>query len=460
MSDHRMDADEISDDVHTPKPMSGAPVPTPPARHLLEESQRNVPLPPWHLVQQSFPDRALPSVAAAVRAQLARPEIAATLRPGDRVAVCVGSRGIGCLAEVVRSLVAGLRGTGTEPFLVPAMGSHGGGTAEGQLEILASLGVTEASVGAPIRASMEVVELGEVLDGIRVHADKIAATEADAVIPVARIKPHTDFRGPMESGLHKMLGIGLGKHRGAAYLHGFPLASFGELVPAVGALVRSRLPVPFGIAIVEDGNEQPGVIEAVLGEAMSRREPELLALAKEWLPRLPFEAADVLIVQEIGKNISGAGMDPNVTGRYPLGNVPPEIDVRSLIVLDLSEATHGNASGIGMADLTTRRAVGKIDRQVTYTNHVTSRTIAAAKIPLTAYTDREALDIAVHSLFCPDPARLRVAWIRNTLELTTLRLSEPLWKELDGTPGLTALTGSEPVRFDSDGSLLAGPEEA
>lgn len=429
---------------------------SPAGRPILEPSQQDLSLPPWRTVRQLLPHRGLPSVGDAVREQIARPEIRDRIRPGARVAVGVGSRGIGRIDEITAALVAALRGAGAEPFIVPAMGSHGGGTAAGQVEVLASLGVTEESVGAPIRASMDTVKLGEVAGGVEVHMDRIAYTEADAIVPVGRVKPHTDFRADLESGLHKMLGIGFGKHRGASYLHGFPFHRFGELVEAVGSFVRSKAPVPFGIAVVEDAYEEPAIVEAVLGDEMARREPELLRLAKQWLPRLPFDSADVLVVQEMGKNISGSGMDPNVTGRFQVPSVPRHVELARLIVLDLTEETHGNACGIGVADVTTRRAAAKVDWFKTYTNQVTAHVLVGAKLPLVAATDTEALAIAVRTLWQVDSERLRLAWVRNTLEVTTLRVSEPLWQEIADRPELKAVTEPEPVRFGTDGSLLTG----
>ena len=420
---------------------------------VLDRSRQNIALSPWRVVRQNLPHRGLPSPEAAVGAEMARPEIRRQIRRGMRVAIGVGSRGISCLQEVVRALVRELRGAGAQPFIVPAMGSHRGGTAEGQIEVLAAYGITEAGVGAPIRASMDTVELGEVLDGVRVFFDRIAFTEADAILPVARVKPHSDFRGELESGLHKMLGIGLGKHRGASYLHAFPLERFGELMAAVGTLVLNKAPVPFGIAIVEDGYDEAAIIEAVPRERMAAREAELLRLAKEWLPRLPFKDVDVLLVQEIGKNISGAGMDPNVTGRFTLPSMPRHIHIGRLVVLDLTEETHGNASGVGMADIITRRAADKIDFFKTYTNSVTAYGLEGAKLPLVAQSDREAVSIAVGTLWGVKPETVRMVYIKNTLELTQLRMTEPLWREIAGDPLFESASDPVPVRFDASGTL-------
>jgi hypothetical protein len=289
--------------------------------------------------------------------------------------------------------------------------------------------------------------------------DKIAYTEAAAIVPVGRVKPHTDFRGEIESGLHKMLGIGFGKHRGASNLHSYPLDRFGELLPAVGQLILQKAPVPFGLALVEDSYEDTAIVEAVPSETLATRERELLELAKEWLPRLPFEQVDVLIVQELGKNISGSGMDPNVTGRFALPSMPRHITIGRLLVLDLTDKTHGNATGIGMADITTRRAADKIDWHKTYTNHVTAAVLDGAKLPLVADTDQEAVAIAVQTLWGVRPETARIAWIENTLALQELLVSEPLWADLADRPGLEALGEPRPIRFDDAGNLIVEQAE-
>lgn len=421
---------------------------------VLEEARAHPALPPWRRIRQTPAHHGLPSVAVEVQRQLARAEVRATVRPGMRVAVGVGSRGIGCLQEAVRATVAGLRRMGAEPFIVPAMGSHGGATPEGQEELLAGYGVTEAEVGAPIRPSMETVPIGSVLDGVPLHLSKLVLTEADAVVPVARVKPHTDFRHHVESGLHKMLAIGLGKHRGASTIHTFPLQRFGEIIEAAGQHVLTRVNVPFGIAIVEDAYEDPGIVEAVPGPAFATREPELLEIAKSWLLRLPFSSADVLVVQELGKNISGAGMDPNVTGRFALSSIERSLVVEQLGFLDLTEETHGNATGMGFADLTTRRVVEKLDLAATYTNAVTSQILQAGRLPIVAETDQELFAIACSTLRRTPAERARLAWIQSTLELLELRVTEPLWAEMRTQEDVVAVGEPEPIRFDAAGTLL------
>ncbi|MFZ0216207.1 MAG: DUF362 domain-containing protein [Candidatus Dormiibacterota bacterium] len=421
---------------------------------VLETSRQQVQLPAWRRIQQSPTHHGLASVADAVREQFRREDIASRIRPGMRVAVGAGSRGIGCLQEVVRATVLELRQLGAEPFVVPAMGSHGGGTAEGQRAVLAAYGITEEGVGAPVRASMETVELGTVLDGIHIFTDRTAFTEADAIVPVARVKPHTDFRYRVESGLHKMLTIGFGKHRGASNIHTYPLERFGEIIEAAGQFILTKVNVPFGIAIVEDAYEQPGIVEAVPGDHFDVREAELLETAKSWLARLPFSEADVLIVQELGKDVSGAGMDPNVTGRFADPGIESSFRAQWLLFLDLTADTHGNAAGLGFADVTTRRAAEKIDVAATYMNQVTSQILQGAKLPLVAESDQEAVAIACSALRRRPPEQARIAWIKNTLELLELHVSEPLWQDIAAREDVRALGEPEPIRFDGTGSLL------
>lgn len=423
---------------------------------VLEPSLANLALPPWRRVRQSFPAPPAVDVAAAVAAALDSPETGGAVTPGMRVALGVGSRGIRCIQPLVRVAVAEMRRRGADVFIVPAMGSHGGATAEGQVAVLAGYGITESEVGAPVRTSMDVVQLGALPDGTPVWFDRIAFTEADAVVPVARVKPHTDFRGPVESGLLKMLAIGMGKHKGCSTLHRLGLDHFGEVIPAAGQLVLSRAPVPFGLAVVENALEEPVLVEAVPRGRMFEREQELLRLARSYMGRILAPAFDVLVIQEVGKDISGAGMDPNITGRpmFPVPTWPGRPEYQRLVVLGLTEASHGNPGAIGAADVITRAVFEQIDLEVTYTNCIASGAPQGARIPLMARDDREALVVAVRTCLRVDQTRPRIVWIRNTLELGESRLSEPLWAEVAGMPGLEAVGEPEPMRFDHRGRLV------
>jgi hypothetical protein len=377
---------------------------------------------------------------------------------GARIAVGVGSRGIAGLAEVVRAVVARLRELGARPFLVPAMGSHGGATPEGQRAILEGYGVGEAASGAPVRASMETRVVGETEDGVPVHFS-VEALDSDGVLVVNRVKPHTDFGGPLGSGLLKMLAIGLGKQAGASACHR-ALARLGHerVIRTAARVVLAKVPVLGGVALVEDARHRLVRVEAVPAARLEAREPELLAEARRLMGRLPFEEVDLLVVDRIGKDVSGAGMDPNVIGRGVHGyssrltEKPPV--VRRILVLDLTPVTHGNAIGIGMADFTTSRVVRAFDRESSYMNALTALSIQAIKIPPHFETDREALDQALASLALPDPARARVVRIRDTLALETVEVSEVLLEEARGRADLEILRGPAPVRFDAEGRLL------
>ena len=349
--------------------------------------------------------------------------------PGSRVALAVGSRGIAELPRVVKAAVDALYTYGCTVFLVPAMGSHGGATAKGQVDLLASLGITEASVGAPIRASMDVISLGSVRTrkghDLEVVVDAMAARDADAVIPIARIKPHTGFRGDVESGIAKMLVIGLGKHQGAARMHEEPYSDFGTLLPAARDLITARLSVPGAIAIVENAFDELARVEVLAAQDFSSREPELLAEARASLPRIGLSPIDVCIVECIGKNISGTGLDPNVLGRAP-GVSEPRIE--RIVVLGLTRETNGNGNGLGLADVITRRVRRTLDEEVTATNVLASRNLASGKMPIALATDDEAIGAAMHAIQL-NSGPPRVVRIANTLDLSVIAVSEALLAE-------------------------------
>ena len=417
-------------------------------------------LPRWVRVRQRFEAGEIADVAAAVAAQFARPEIAHTIRPGTRVALTAGSRGIDRLAETIRAAATEVRRLGGEPFVVPAMGSHGGATAEGQAALLAHYGVTADGVGCPIRASMETVRLGEVEGGVPVWFDRTAYEGADAVIPIGRVKPHTDFRGPIESGLMKMIAIGLGKQKGADAFHAQGFAEFHRLIPAVARFTLARVPIPFGIALIENGYGRLRVIEAIPAARIDGREQELLIQARDWMARLPGERIDVLIVDALGKDVSGAGMDPNVIGRDLTGLVytpetPPLPRVQQIFVRDLTPDTEGNATGIGLADVALGRAVAKIDPVSTWMNCITSKNPAAARVPMAFATDRDALAIALACCLQTDPETARIVRIHNTKHIEDLWVSEPLLPELLATGRVDQIGDPAPIAFDTEG-MLAG----
>ena len=405
-------------------------------------------------VRQKFPRPRVESVEAALREQLGREEIASAIRPGMSVALTAGSRGIAEIYGIVRSLVAILKEMGAEPFIVPSMGSHGGATAEGQVEILESLGVTEERCGAPIRSSMEVVELGETERGVPVYMDRIAS-EADGVVLVNRIKAHTDFRSTIESGLMKMASIGLGKHEQALALHGYGVEGIRDFMVEVGDEVLESGHILFGVASVENAYDEPAIIEAIPAAEIHEREVELLAEYMRMMPDLPVSDIDVLYVDALGKNYSGTGMDTNVIGRFRiLGVDEPETPaVKYLIVGDISKESHGNALGVGLADLTTRRLADQIERKAMNANVVTSTFIERAKVPMVLASDEEALQTAVRCNWGVPPQETRFVRIPNTLHLEYLYVSENLVDEVLRNAEVEVVGDPEEVSFDAEGYL-------
>lgn len=391
------------------------------------------PVPKLTKVSQKFDSTCIDDVEGAIREEMKRPGTGDRVKPGDRVAIGVGSRGICAIHRMVRALVDEVRKRGGEPFIVSAMGSHGGGTAEGQREVLAGYGITEEEVNAPVLVSMEVVKLGETAEGHPVYTDK-TAWEADLTILINRVKPHTDFEGDIQSGLCKMSVIGLGNHIGCASVHKTDYACFSQEIGAMAEVVLHRSNMAFGIAVVENAQEKPCHIEAVPKECFIQKDCKLLALAKERMPRLPFRQIDILVVEEIGKNISGNGADPNIVGRHgPMRHSKDIPQIDWMVILALSQETHGNAIGIGMADFTTKAAVEAMDFQTTYINCLASHDNESGRLPFVMSDEKEALAGAL-KLWGGRPEECRMVRIRNTMELETLLVSEPLLAELRKQP--------------------------
>jgi hypothetical protein len=407
-------------------------------------------LPGWALVRHVMDPTEIADVEGAVAAAFG--PVADRIGSGQRVCLAVGSRGIDRIAEVTAAMVRLVRARGASVFIVPAMGSHGGATAEGQLAVLAALGVTEDSVGAEIRSSMDVVQLGEI-DGVPVVLDRHAAAEADVIVPINRVKPHTDFTGPVESGLLKMIAIGLGKQVGADTFHGRGFATFAELIPAVAAHTLAHANIPFGIALVENGHARLRRIEAVPADGMFAREQALRNEADGYLARLPIADLDVLVIDRIGKDISGLGMDSNVVGRYYTGptGVPPAI--QRIVVRDLTDETDGNAVGIGMADVVVRRAVDRMDPVSTYMNCITAKTPEGARIALMADTDRQAIDVAIACCLNVEAPTARIARILDTKHLGWFYASAALLPELRAEPRCEVLADPAAIGFDDSGAL-------
>jgi hypothetical protein len=422
---------------------------------IIQELLQNVPLPRMATIRQHFTAEAVGDIAGAVAGEMRRPGIGEQVRPGARIAITVGSRGIAEIAAIVRATVAEVRRRGGEPFIVPAMGSHGGATAAGQAEVLAGLGVTEESAGCPIVSSMEVVALGKLENGLTVFIDR-QALGADGIIVLNRVKPHTAFRGPSESGLVKMLTIGLGKQIGADSCHAYGFGHMARHIVDMAGIVLAKAPVLFGLAIIENANEKIAKIAGVPAAAIIETDKLLLKEAKANMPRLPFDKLDVLIVDRIGKEFSGDGMDPNITGRYstPFASGGPEVN--KIVVLDLTAETHGNANGIGVADFTTRRLLDKINYQYTYANAFTSTITVPARLPLIMESDYDAVRAAIKTCNARDLSQPRIVRISDTLHINEMSISEALLVEAEATPNISVLAESRPMAFGPAGELLGG----
>lgn len=390
-------------------------------------------------VRQHFDATAIADIPAAVRQEFDRCA-ASVIQPGMRVAITAGSRGIANIAAIIATVVAGVHRLGGQPFLVAAMGSHGGATSEGQRAVLSSYDITEERVGCPIVCDMETICLGHTSDGAPVYADR-AACQADAIILVNRVKPHSILTGNLGSGLMKMAGIGLGKADGANLIHALGVEQ--HLIP-FARMVLACAPVKFGIAIVENSYDQTWKIEGVPVGEMEAADQRLLAEARALLPNIPFDPLDVLIVGRMGKNFSGTGLDPNVIGMHRRIGGPPQRQIRRIVALDLSPESHGNAHGIGMIDIITQRLRDQIDWKATYTNGITADWLGGGKLPITCATAQDAVALAMHP-FQHD--RARVVYIKNTAELEEMWVSQPLLEELDRFPSLEQSGELETLTF-------------
>lgn len=375
------------------------------------------------------------------------------MNPGSEIAVAAGSRGVANIARITRATIDALKAMGIRPFIFPAMGSHGGATAEGQREVLASNGITEDSMGCPIRATMDVVELDSTNLEHPLYLDAFAAA-ADGILLVNRIKPHTDFHGPTESGLVKMSIIGAGKQRQAETMHNFGVRGLRDLIPLASERLISTGKIWGGIGIVENAYDETALVEIIAGNRIQEREPQLLDIARANMPSLPVDAIDVLIIDETGKNISGSGMDTNVIGRWYIPGEPePETPrIRAIAVCDLTDESHGNAVGLGLADVITKRLSDKISIEKTNMNAITSGFMVRAKTPLAASSDAEAYRIALRTCTPLNPGSERVMRIRNTLHLSEVQVSAVISSELEGRDDIEWLGGFQPA-FDDQGNL-------
>jgi len=411
--------------------------------------------PRMYVVRQNFPDRRIADIPATVQKEMGQSSFGTGLKPGSRIAIGVGSRGIANIATIARAVAQYWLSRGMKPFIFPAMGSHGAATAEGQADVLAHYGIMEETTGCPIVSSLDVVPLTKTPEGIQTYMDR-TAFESDGVMFLGRVKWHTDFEDTLESGLFKMMAIGLGKFAGAGHYHTYAYnLGLGKVIRSIGREVLKSGKILGGLAILEDAYHNTAQLTPVPVEQMERKEEELLVLAKSWMARIPMNL-DILIVNEMGKNISGAGMDTKVVNRgsdcrYNPWNTAPKIE--RIFVRDLSAMTYGNAVGVGLADVVTDRLVNGIDPSPTYINAITSSTLPPARIPIHFPTDRECLERIMPTVGKFDMQAIRMGWIHNSLELTPIALSENLRSEIEQNPLLSIVEGPMDLEFDATGNL-------
>ncbi len=411
-------------------------------------------LPKFFRVRQQFERPQVACIPDTVQAELAK--VCRGNLAGRRVAITSGSRGVANIDRITKACVDFLQAKGAEPFIVPSMGSHGGATATGQAEVLATMGITEATMGCPVLSSMEVEQVCTASEGFPVYFDR-NAMQADDVLVVNRIKPHTRFAGDIESGLMKMMLIGLGKQRGAEIYHqAIVNYSFDQIVRSVASEVIARCNILAGLAILENAYEETAAIHGVLPSEIEQREPELLRKVKQWMPSLPFDRADLLIIDQIGKNISGTGMDTNIIGRKKNehaaidGDKP---DIHHIYVRALTKATHGNAAGIGLAELCHRRVIEAMDHQATRMNCITASHISGAMLPVDFSTDREALQTACQLSGYVPPQDVTAMWIQDTLHLDEIECSQAYFPLLDQRNDLEVLEQPRSLVFDAEDNL-------
>ncbi|MCB1121678.1 MAG: DUF2088 domain-containing protein [Verrucomicrobiae bacterium] len=407
-------------------------------------------------VRQNFERPLVQDIPGTVDAELSRLALAKKVQPGQTVAITAGSRGVANIKVIIKAIVDHFKGLGAKPFIVPAMGSHGGGTPEGQRQIIEDYGITEEYCQCPIKASMETIIVCNAAEGFPVHFDKYAS-EADHVMVVGRVKPHTNFVGDIESGLMKMMLIGLGKHNGARIYHrAIKDYSFGQIVRSVAKHVFANCRIVAGLGIVENSLDQTAKLEAVLPEQFEEREKALLVQAKQWMMRLPFDRADLLLIDEIGKNISGSGMDTNVVGRKYLDHRAAEHEfpkVRLIALRGLTEATHGNACGIGLAEFCLQRLVDQMDAEITQINCMTGGHPTGAMVPISYATDRQLLDEVLPQIGLTESHEARLMWIANTLAVSEVECSVAYLEEARSRSDLEIIQEPRPFPFDEHGML-------
>jgi hypothetical protein len=411
--------------------------------------------PKMYRVRQRLDDTKIENIEPAVEAELRKLSLT-SIKPGQRVAITGGSRGIANMAEILKTVVEHIKSYDAQPFIFPAMGSHGGATAQGQVAVLEQLGITESYLNAPVLSSMDVVEIARTDDDVPVFVDQNALA-ADHIVVVNRIKSHTKFKGPVESGLVKMMAIGMGKLKGAEFYHKAAIQhTFPKIIMDAARMVIRRTPVLFALGIIENAYGKTSLVSAVKPDAIENKEKELLILSKKLMAKLPFNDIDLLIVDEMGKDISGVGIDPNVTGRNRdlLGVFDHPVQVKRLFVRDLTAKSKGNAVGIGLADITTQRLVDKIDYDATYKNCITGISLEKAAVPMHFKNDRKAIEVGLGSMGLIPPEKSKIVRIKNTNRLETVQVSEAFADELQQRSDLEILGESRSMDFEDNDNLL------
>ncbi|MBQ3079823.1 MAG: DUF2088 domain-containing protein [Clostridia bacterium] len=419
----------------------------------IHEMLKNIPIPRMVPVRQVFDASHIHDVPSAVKAEMARKEVREKIQPGKTYAITAGSRGINNLSGIIREVVSAIKELGGKPFVIPAMGSHGGSTAQGQLDVIREYGVTEEFVGCPVIATMEVTKIGELDDGRSILINRLAA-EADGIVSLNRIKAHTAFRGRYESGVMKMLTIGLGCQAGAEVCHRQGIMHLGPNVEKFAFGILKNANVALGVGIIENAYDQTAMIRVMTGEEIPDTEPELLKIAKSKMSKIKLDHTDVLIVDKIGKDISGEGMDPNVSGRWIVPNVKGGIDAARIGILDITDETLGNFVGLGMADTCSKRVVERISRENTYPNSLTSTVTELCKIPMYFDTQKETIQATIKMTPAKSPNEITMIRILNTLAMDTIWVSENLLEEVKKHEDMIILGKPEELVFDANGDLI------
>ncbi len=424
-----------------------------PEVHVVIEGAENIRFPKMMKIKQIYDANKIEDLSAWTVKEMQENIQNKEAYKDKRICITVGSRGIPHLDSIVKTVVGQLKAWGAKPFVIPAMGSHGGATAEGQKELIAGYHITEESVGAPILSSMETVQIGELDDGTPVYCDKFAY-ESDGIVVLNKVKPHTDFRGKHESGMAKMMAIGLAKHKGASMFHmkGFP--TFADRIPKVCEVFLKNAPVAFGVGIVQNAYDEISELEVMEKEHIMERDAALLEIAKAKVAKFKIPQIDVLIIDEIGKNISGNGHDPNITGRSNSGGFESVLDLKKMFIRSISEESHHNGCGLAMADVTTLRCVRSVDFDATWTNVVTATMLNGGRIPIYMNNDREALLVAIRTCTNIDFAKVKVVRIKNTLCMEEIEVSESLYEECRARNDIEIISDPYDIKFDSDGYMV------